>query len=209
MEMHQWENAKQQCEHGFALIDKRMKFPLKVLTDYRSAIDEILQNRAQNNTVTDICMKTVHNSGDELKFMYSVKAASLELRDVAPLQPEVLAVDLDKSMSMEKIFAYVLSEKLPEWKGVPDSLDDGDAFQVPGTKYWITPIPVRSKKNRSVLQSRLMCDCLKDTKIILVRVEETEGPPTSVDTAAYLASVVKNAKNCAKMYGKGQKLAEG
>jgi hypothetical protein len=48
---------------------------------------------------------------------------------------------------------------------------------------------------------------LANTKIVLLKLDKADEPPT-VDTKAYVAAVVKNAPNCESMYGKGQKLAD-
>lgn len=211
MEMHQWEKAKQYCEMGLALIGKTedMAYQMKVLLLYRSDIAKALDNLPTD--IAEVCMKSVKNAGDELLFVYTAKAASTESppRNVAPLQPEILVVDLDESMPIQEMFKSVYPDKVREWTHDPDTLEKGDSkvFHLPDTKYWVTVIPVWCKEDIRVIQSCLMCDCMKDSKIIILKLEEAEEPPV-VDTAAYVADVVKNAHKCEKMYSKGHKLAE-
>ena len=73
--------------------------------------------------------------------------------------------------------------------------------------YWATAIPVVSGEDRRVLLAKLMCDCLKNSKIVLLKLEKAEEPPT-VNSEAFLAAVVKNAPYCKQMYNENQKLAE-
>ncbi|KAL9187163.1 hypothetical protein ACHAXT_010883 [Thalassiosira profunda] len=211
LELGQLEQAKQACEMGQYLIPEEVQLTqrgVNILANYHAMIVDAMGSMPSNRV--NVVIKPVKDPEDELMFLYSTKSASLEgkPRDVAPLQPELLAVDLDESVPMDKILAYVNSEKLPEWSEGPDALEKaGGAFPVPETGYWVTSIPVFSKKDRTELLNRLMCDCLKTSKIVVLRVEETEEPPV-VDTAAYLAAVVKNAKNCEKLYGKGRRLVD-
>lgn len=83
--------------------------------------------------------------------------------------------------------------------------DDGSAFQVPNTSCWVTVIPVWKKEDRKVIQSHLICDCLKNTKIVILKLEKSDEPPI-VDTASYIASIVKNADKCEALYDRGTKL---
>jgi hypothetical protein len=197
-----------------------VEFSLKVLTKYHSRNIEEIIVEMKGSALVPLQTKRVRNEGNVLGFMYSTKAASLEIprRDVAPLQPEVLAVDLDESkMPVETILDYVYKSKLPEWSQGSDALEkaENDVFQVPGTKYWVTSIPVWSKEDRGVLQTHMMCDCKKSCKIVVLAVNEgkesfgfvKEKPPT-VDTAAYLATLVGNTPRCETLYNNGQKLVE-
>jgi len=83
-------------------------------------------------------------------------------------------------------------------------------YSVPDTKYWVTAISVSNSLDRSVIQTRLMCDCMPNTKIVVLKLDKSEGPPTFdiSEAEAYVAAIVRNAHNCETMYGMGQKLAE-
>ena len=83
-------------------------------------------------------------------------------------------------------------------------------YSVPDTKYWVTAISVSNSLDRSVIQTRLMCDCMPNTKIVVLKLDKSEGPPTFdvAEAEAYVAAIVRNAHNCETMYGMGQKLAE-
>ena len=179
---------------------------LKLLKEYDLEIKHMLRNLPTD--YSPLMIKTVVNEGNELKFMYSTKAASLRFEDAAPLQPEVLVVDLVDNMPVEEMWKFVIPDKIKAWQD-SDTLekDEGSSFQIPNTKYWATIIPVWSKGDRRVIQRCLMCDCMKDTKIVIVKLEESEEPPT-VDTAAYVASIVNNAPSCEDMYDQGKKLVE-
>ena len=179
---------------------------LKLLKEYDLEIKHML--RTLPTDYSPLMIKTVVNEGNELKFMYSTKAASLRFEDAAPLQPEVLVVDLVDNMPVEEMWKFVIPDKIKAWQD-SDTLekDEGSSFQIPNTKYWATIIPVWSKGDRRVIQRCLMCDCMKDTKIVIVKLEESDEPPT-VDTAAYVASIVKNAPSCEDMYDQGKKLVE-
>ncbi len=206
MELRQFQKAQQFCQMGLALIDGENRFALDVLKNYLPFITDALESLPTD--IAEIRVNPVLNVGHELMFVYTTKIASMEQRDDAPLQPELIAVDLDKSQPVEQIFSYVYPEKVREWTQNPNALDKGGSvFQVPDTSYFVTAIPVLSEEDRRVLQSRLMCACLANTKIVLLKLDKADEPPT-VDTKAYVAAVVKNAANCESMYGKGQKLAD-
>lgn len=206
IELSMWQKAQQFCQMGLALIDGENRFALDVLKNYLPFITDALESPPAN--ISQIRLNRIATVGHELMFMYTNKIASLEQRDDAPLQPELIAVDLDISQPVEQIFNYIRLAKLPEWTQNPNALDKGGCvFQVPDTSYFVTAIPVLSEEDRRVLQSRLMCACLTNTKIVLLKLDKADEPPT-VDTKAYVAAVVKNAPNCESMYGKGQKLAD-
>ena len=84
-------------------------------------------------------------------------------------------------------------------------------YSVPDTKYWVTAISVTKSLDRSIIQTRLMCDCMPNTKIVVLKLDKSEeGPPTFdvAEAEAYVTAIVRNAHNCETMYGMGQKLAE-
>ena len=199
MELRQYQKAKQFCQMGLALIDGENRFAFDVLKNYLPYITDALESPPI--TIAQMRMNRVANVGHELMFVYTTN-------DDAPLQPELLAVDLDKSQPVEQIFNYICLAKVREWTQNPNALNKGGCvFQVPDTSYFVTAIPVLSEEDRRVLQSRLMCACLANTKIVLLKLDKADEPPT-VDTKAYVAAVGKNAPNCESMYGKGQKLAD-
>ncbi|KAL7530424.1 hypothetical protein ACHAWF_003369, partial [Thalassiosira exigua] len=215
LEMGQVEKAREHCGTGLSVIDEShedMRYCAQVLRTYSSDIDEMAAGLRDG--FVPIRFRIVRNPGHDLTFAYSQKSTSLETpaRDANPLQPEVLMVDLEAHTNVrpsEPLMVF-LSEKVQEWTKDPDALEktaEKKALKVPDAAYWITVIPVWSKQQRSVLLTSLMCNCLKTDKVVLVKVDETAEPPV-VDTEAYLAAVVKNAPNCEKMYGKGQKLSE-
>ena len=81
-------------------------------------------------------------------------------------------------------------------------------FQVPGkANYWVTAIPVFGKKDTSIVQNHLMPQCMKDTKIVILKLEKSEEPP-DVDTDEYVSAIVKNASLFQQMYGKGERLVD-
>ena len=151
-------------------------------------------------------MKQVRNAENQLSFMYSTKAASLKFEDVAPNQPELLVVDVTGNMPTKEMFEIVFPDRIKAWQDT-DVLekDDGTTFQVPDTSYWFTVIPVWKKEDRKVIRTHLMCDCLKNTKVVVLKLEKSEEPPI-VDTALYIASIVKNADKCEELYNRGSKL---
>ena len=96
-------------------------------------------------------------------------------RDVAPDQPEILAVDLTDEMPIKEMLMWVVPDKVKEWTCDLDTFEnEGEhVFQVPNTtNYWVTVIPVVAEEDRRVIQSCLMCNCMKDTKIIILKLAE-------------------------------------
>jgi hypothetical protein len=220
--MGQWENASKFCllANDFVGHCDATAYPTKVLDHYHKMIKDALKKIPTD--IARVFVKQVKDEGDALMFMYSVKHASLEVprrKDKAPNQPEFLAVDVDASLfqtaNCDKILNHIVGTKLKEWtntnESVPWSGEHPDAgrtvFQIPGTEYWATAIPVVSGEDRRVLLAKLMCDCLKNSKIVLLKLEKAEEPPT-VNSEAFLAAVVKNAPYCKQMYNENQKLAE-
>ena len=209
MDTHQWEKAKVHCELGLKLIgqSEQTSFAIDLLNGYKPEIKHMLKTMPTD--YAPALLKPVRNVGNDLSFVYSTKAASLRSEDIAPNQPELLVVDVLEGMPTKELGDVIFPEKIKAWQDT-DVLekDDGTSFQVPDTSYWVTVIPVWKKEDRKVIQSRLMCDCLKNTKIVLLRLGTSEEPPV-VDTAAYVAAIVKNADKCEGMYARGRKLAEG
>lgn len=210
METFQWEKANEYCEMGLLLIGNSDKsaFALKELREYRTEIKHMLRN-----TPTDYApamMKSVRNGGNDLGFMYTAKAASLRKEDIAPDQHEILVVDVLEDMPTKEMFECVWPEKIKAWQD-SDVLekDDKSVFQVPDTNYWVTVIPVWGRGDRRSIRDHLMCDCLKNTKIVILKLEKSDEPPVVGDTAAYVSSIVKNASKCEEIYNRGRKLVEG
>ena len=139
-----------------------------------------------------VMIKPVRNEGNSLGFVYSVKLSSTESppRDAAPDQPEFLCVDDDGTMPTSELYEYIFNKKIVEWSSDPGSLerDDGSAFKVYpwhkelqlGTNYWATIMLVRDVNARNTIQSHLMCDCLKDSKIVILKLEESKERPTGI-----------------------------
>lgn len=179
------------------------RFALQVLVDYLPEIQESLA--ASPTDVALVRMERVRSPGDDLMFMYSVKAPSPVITE----QPEILAVDLDMLMPIDKIFCFVVSHKIPEWtKRLQAGALENLTFLVPDTNYWITAIPVCSKDKRIELSRNFGVASYKgDCNVIVLKVEEANDGPPTVDTKVYLEDVLMNAPNCEEMYSQGQKLA--
>jgi len=206
METYQWEQANQTCELGLKYIgqSEQTSYAIDLLKGYKREIRHMLKTMLSD--YAPAIMKEVSNVGNDLMFMYSVKAASLRFEDTAPNQAELLVVDIVDGMPTKELKEFVFPDKVKAWQDT-DVLekDDGSTFQIPDTSYWFTVIPVWKKEDRKVIQTHLMCDCLKNTKIVILKLEKSEEPPI-VDTASYIASIVKNANKCEALYDRGSKL---
>ena len=220
IELGQFDKAEKYCGTGIMVIDENNSiadFALNILHNYNNEIQDVLRSTSWID-YERVMIKPVRNEGNRLGFVYSVKLASTESppRDAAPDQPEFLCVDDDGAMPTSELYDYIFNKKIVEWSSDPGSLerDDGSAFKVYpwhkelqlGTNYWATIMLVRDVNARNTIQSHLMCDCLKDSKIVILKLEESKECPT-VDIPAYVASIVRNASQCEEMYDRGQKLA--
>jgi len=270
MRLRQFVKAKKFCELGIANIsDNNPAYlsSLRRLNFYHTVIVE--QIGTHQTDIEPIIFKSIGDAGDDLSFVYSIKVAWTEEppRAVAPNQPELLAVDIDKSMPVKEMFDHVGTEMMKEWTNDKDMFEkkgsniglsslvvlapiiyavqrykDVDnkvssswvvtlligvlgykaivginskgekrekiVFQVPGkANYWVTAIPVFGRKDTSIIQKHLMPQCMKDTKIVILKLEKSEEPPV-VDTDEYVSAIVKNASLFQQMYGKGERLVD-
>ena len=206
IELSQFGKAAQFCKTGLGLIKdtKYTRFALDLLADYRVEIKKALA--ASPSDMALVRMERVCSPGDDLMFTYSVKAPSPSI----PAQPEILAVDLDMSMPIDKIFRFIVTDKIREWtQGLQAGALESLAFLVPETRYWVTAIPVYSKEQRIRLGRHFGVGaghCV-DCNIIVLKMEEVDKGPPAVDADAYLSDVLMHAPNCEEMYSRGQKLA--
>ena len=206
MDTHQWDKANEICQLGLKVIgqSEETSFALETLRKFNPEIRRMLKTMPSD--YARAIMKPVRNADNHLSFMYSTKAASLSFNDIAPNQPELLVVDIVDGMPTKEMFEIVFPDRIKAWQDT-DVLekDDGLTFQIPDTSYWFTVIPVWKKEDRKIIQTHLMCDCLKNTKVVILKLEKSEEPPI-VDTALYIASIVKNADKCEALYDRGSKL---
>lgn len=214
LELRQFWKAKRYCETGLMTIkeEEYTLFALKVLCDYNTEIKYILRNLPTD--YERVFIKNIENEGDSLSYRYTLKVASSETppRDVAPNQPEFIIVDTIQSMPVKETFDHVFNKLVPGWTSDPDSLerDDGKVFQVSGNgagTYWATIIPVRDDEERCMIQRCLMLDCMENSKIVILKLVKSKKAPTVGNTAEYVASIAKNARNLEAIYSRGHKVA--
>ena len=115
-------------------------------------------------------------------------------------------------MPVKETFDHVFNKLVPGWTSDPDSLerDDGKVFQVSGNgagTYWATIIPVRDDEERCMIQRCLMLDCMENSKIVILKLAKSKKAPTVGNTAEYVASIAKNARNLEAIYSRGHKVA--
>jgi tetratricopeptide (TPR) repeat protein len=214
IDMMEWESANDFVEVALHVVDESNHLARTYLLNYHSAIQEVLAKAAEGGPISlsskPARIHTIMDPGDELLFMYTEQAHSTAKSEV---QPELLAVDLVKTMDVESIFRHVLIEKFSAL-GVSENF-----FQTPCGRYWISVIPVLEAEDRQALQRHLMCGCEEDCKVVVLKVDdaaatdsednnELPAPLSETQAKVYIAAIIENASQCQVRYKEGLKLVE-
>ena len=202
MDVREYTDAAHYCDMGLSFVSDSLTFSRNVLNNYRGHLTEILEEAP--NDFAQVTVRGVGHPNDKLLFVYTTKV----LKPECPNQPELLSVDLDVSMPYAEIINFIIADKIKEWSQGLGVLEKCNVFKVPGLDYWVTAIPVWSLNDRSVIKSRLMCQCVGRFGIVLLKVDQGEEPPVEVDAELYVKSIVRNAHKCENYYKRGRKLAE-